>query len=178
MKLHPRTQTTPTTRGVSPVIGSILMLVMVVMLVSIGGGAILSQYDTPQGEPSADLKFDQTVEDTTYETSNVYVTAVSLHNADNVNYTYTGTHNLLDEDNGPYIGYRNQTTGAIDTPNDADFNASNIKLTQSGDELIIYNASTNLQFSLYAENKRGQIQLTRYTVRYVGPNTLAPPQNT
>lgn len=170
MNSDPRSSLTLNTRGVSPVIGSILMLVMVVLLVSLGGGAILSQYDTPQGEPDADLKFDQTVENTTYETSNVYIETVNMYSADSVKILHDDSSvDLYDESTGAYIGYEDAGTGAIITPDDPAFDANEVPLTGTGDRIVIYNASEQFQFTMYAENKRGQVIVTKYTVRYIGP---------
>lgn len=152
--------------AVSPVVGSLLMIVLVMLFMTTVGGFILSQYSTAPSTPDGTVKITQTTNSTLYETSDVTITAVAFYDADQINITTTNTSTLTNQSNGPYLAYKHPN-GTTISPNDSIFTLNQIPLTNTSDTLYLKNAPKNYQFTLTAQNQNNQATITTYTVRYV-----------
>lgn len=179
------------TNAVSPVIGSILMLVLVFLLMSIASTAILSQFESAPDPPEAQVDFDQRPDDKIEQTTRIEMTLIEKYNSQKVYIEHQNNSvNLHDESNGPYFGYYNTTqrtvcqddesatppgcdTGTkdvtvtkIETPSDPQYKPENTNLTTNGQKLRIYNLSDQSNLLIIAENDYGTRTISSYTIRY------------
>jgi len=178
--------------AVSPVVGTILMLVIVFLLMAVASTAVLSQYQAAPDPPQAQVTFTQTVDDQIEQTSRIEMTVTETYNSNTVYIEHQNSSvNFHDETTGPYFGYYNTTertvcsedksetppcadTGnteqvtvtKIETPSDPQYKQQNTILNKTGQKLRIYNVSDQSKLTINAENDYGTRTISQYTVRY------------
>lgn len=176
------------TKAVSPVVGSILMVALVVIFTTMISGVILSQYDQPENPPDADVRFEQQAHDhtDTPPTSNLKITLIEEYNSVEVEIIpNNGSTNLYQKDGTPYLAYKTNNTTAcansgknftttpgknycILNPDDTGYSERNAKLFNSGDEVFICHIPDGAKFQVAATNSNNQEQIvTSFTTRYI-----------
>lgn len=180
------------TDAVSPVIGSILMLVLVFLMMSIASTVILSQFESAPDPPNAEVNFDQQPDDQIEQTTRIEMKLIETYNSKKVYIEHTNNSvDLHDESSGPYFGYYEitQTTVCQDdksntppgceggdttqvnvsqivTPSDPDYDPAKTNMTYNGQRLRVYNLSDESKLLVIAENDYGTRTISSYTVRY------------
>lgn len=172
------------TDAVSPVVGSILMVALVVIFTTMISGAILAQYNQPENPPDSTVRFEQQAHSNLNQTSNIKITLIEEYNSKEVEIVPVNSSiDLYEKDGTPYIAYKTNDTSACNNagkvinnpqkpycildPSDSSYDPAEATATYSGDQLFICHIPDGEEFQVISKNEYGSIVTTEYTTRYI-----------